>query len=190
MKKLLMNTFFKKELAHINKNFDSYFNREINLIKKNAQNEIEIVKTRGEIPHRIFFLFNNAEIIGIEKNKLEEEVYVFKSQYDSLLNIYLCSQSYQAINGLPRIMTSIDYDENNIKILDVQTEDIDRGNGAILMEYLIKTAKKMKVSTITGWLSSVDSDHFDRSEHYYKKFEFDVEFDDSRTSGSIHLKIR
>lgn len=189
MKKLLMNSFFKKELVVLHKSYEGELKRKIKIIEKNGQNEIEAVKKSSEIPKRIFSLFKDAEIIGIEKNKLEEEVYVFKTQYNSLLNIYLCSQSYQAINGLPRIMTSIDY-KKSIRILDIQTVDIDIGNGSILMEYLIKTVKKAEISNITGGLSSVDSDHFDRSEHYYKNFGFDVKFNGSRTSGAIELNLQ
>lgn len=187
MKSILLNTFFKKELASIHKDFEIELQSRIGLIKKSTQNDINTIKANSEISKRIFFLFEDAEIIGIEENKLGEEVYVFRTQSDSLLNIYLCSQSYKAINGLPRIMAVINKD--NVKIEDIQTIDINIGNGKILMEYLISTAKKMEMANITGWLSPEDKGHFDRSEHYYRKFEFDVKLNDSRNSGSIKLKL-
>lgn len=188
MKKLIMNSIFKKELDVIHKRYEMELKRKINLIEKNAQDEIIGVKKSSEISKRIFSLFKNAEIIGIEENK-HEEVYVFKTYNQSFLTIHLCSKSYQAINGLPRIMAVVDTNTNHLKILDVQTEDLDIGNGSILMKYLVETVGKMKVSRITGDLSSVDMNHFSRSEHYYKKFGFNVKFDDSRTSGTIELKI-
>lgn len=119
---------------------------------------------------------------------------MFKNQFSpNSLYILLCSKSYQAINGLPKIMTTIyknPYPEKSyIHIEDILMEDNDIGNGTIAMNYLIKTAKRMEIDYISGNLSSVDKDHFDRSEHYYKKFGFDVEFDASRTSGSIKLNL-
>ncbi|EEM14149.1 hypothetical protein CN535_18900 [Bacillus pseudomycoides] len=61
------------------------------------------------------------------------------------------------------------------------------GNGSITMKYLIKMAKEMKVSHISGWLSPVDGDHFDKLEHFYKKFGFEVNFNCDRTEGSIKM---
>ncbi|MGH0950891.1 hypothetical protein [Bacillus mycoides] len=43
----------------------------------------------------------------------------------------------------------------------------------------------MEVSRISGMLSPVDSNHFDKLEHFYKKFGFEVEFNTDRTEGSI-----
>lgn len=193
MKKILLNTLFKKEISEFHKT-EKELIWKIKNIEKNAEKQIEEVKRNSAIAERIFNLFDDAEIIGIEENKFEK-VYVFKKQKGSSLDIFLCSQTYQAINGLPRILTTINYkkrdgiDQKNIKIDDIQTVDIDLGNGSILMKYLIKLAKAQKVSSITGWLSSVDQNHFDRSEHYYEKFEFDVKFNNDRSEGSIKLDI-
>lgn len=54
-----------------------------------------------------------------------------------------------------------------------------------LMEYFLKYCKTTPAEYISGSLSSVDADHFDRSEHYYKKHGFKVEFYEGRKSGRI-----
>lgn len=53
------------------------------------------------------------------------------------------------------------------------------------MKYFLKAVEKLHVDYIDGWLSSVDKKHFDRSEHFYKKFGFEVHFNEDRTSGGI-----
>lgn len=55
-------------------------------------------------------------------------------------------------------------------------EDNNIGNGTIAMKALIKYATKNNIKWIEGYLSSVDNDHADRRNHYYKKFGFKIWF--------------
>lgn len=71
-----------------------------------------------------------------------------------------------------------------IHIDDIMVEDKEIGNGSILMEYFLKY-QTTPAKYISGSYRSVDSDHFDRSEHYYQKHGFKVEFYEGRKSGSI-----
>jgi len=63
--------------------------------------------------------------------------------------------------------------------------DNDVGNGSILMRYFIKYCKTTDAKYICGQLSLVDKGHFYRSEHFYKKHEFNVKFTSDRSAGSI-----
>ena len=58
-----------------------------------------------------------------------------------------------------------------------------------MIKYFIKECKQEGLEYIDGWLSDVDKDQFDRLEQFYKKFNFDVKFNENRTSGNIKLKI-
>lgn len=52
-----------------------------------------------------------------------------------------------------------------------------------------QVCKEKTMQYIRGWLSNYDSGHFDRIEHFYKKFNFDVKFNENRTTGNIYLKL-
>ncbi|WP_436864833.1 hypothetical protein [Bacillus fungorum] len=92
-----MNRLFKKELYDINRGYQAQvedFKRKTELEEKLKLKDLE---RKCRIPHRIFELSKNAKIIGIEKNKRNEELFVFKQR----------GESYWAINGLPTISTKI-----------------------------------------------------------------------------------
>ena len=100
----------------------------------------------------------------------------------------LYSERYKAITNHPKIMASYVscYGEAPyIKIDDILVVDDDVGNGSILMRYFIKYCKTTDAKCIRGQLSSVDNGHFDRSEHFYKKHEFNVKFKSDCSAGSI-----
>jgi len=90
--------------------------------------------------------------------------------------------------NLPRIMAEVNYDfetkSNYVFIDDIQTTDKEIGNGSIAMKYFINEAAKTEATYISGSLSYVDRDHFDRLEHFYKKFRFEVNFNATKTSGT------
>ena len=104
----------------------------------------------------------------------------------------LYNDKYKACSNHPRIMDTYEkhYGEAEyIHIDDIMVEDKEIGNGSILMEYFLKYCKTTPAKYISGSLSSVDSDHFDRSEHYYQKHGFKVEFYEGRKSGSIRYDM-
>lgn len=194
-----MYWLFKKELNEINQYYKEDIEYEIERVHQATKLEIAEMKKNYETPKRIFTLFPNCEILGIEINKNDEEVYIFKTLSSTSLYIYLCGPSYQAANDLPKIMSKFEEDytegpssggfKKNLYINSIEMGDNEIGNGSIAMKYFLKTVEKLKESMnieyITGYLSPNDSDHFERLEGYYKKFDFEVTFDESRTSGSI-----
>lgn len=104
----------------------------------------------------------------------------------------LYSERYKAINNHPKIMASYIScygEEPYIKIDDILVVDDDVGNGSILMPYFIKYCKTTDAKYICGQLSSVDKGYFNRSEHFYKKHGFNVEFTFDRSAGSIKYTL-
>ncbi|MGE7924722.1 hypothetical protein ACQKND_16285 [Viridibacillus arvi] len=134
-------------------------------------------------------MFSDAMILGAERNQLHRDLIVFKREYSSYLNVCLFGHCYKSINLLPRIMAEVKYDyetkSNYIFIDHIQTTDKEIGNGSIVMKYFINEAAKTGATYISGSLSYVDQEHFDRLEHFYKKFGFEVKFNPTRTSGTI-----
>ena len=143
---------------------------------------------------RLFFdFFKGDSLIGMEKNKRDEEVLVSCKNTKSDLWIMLHSRKYHAVNNHPRIMATKIEDFTTgkmyIRIDDIITVNDNIGDGSIMMKYFIEEARKTGAEYISGELSSVDKEHFDRSEAFYKKHGFTVKFNDDRTSGSIELDL-
>ncbi|MGG0359202.1 MULTISPECIES: hypothetical protein [Bacillus cereus group] len=193
MKKFLMQTFFKKELSLIHDNYQRKIEDVKSSIKKEADFKLKELKKAYEIPERIFDWYEDAEIIGIERNNKNEKVFVFKDHSKSSLDIVLYGESSVGKGARPpKIKTLIRQAKNpkpHIYIQDIEMIEEGFGNGTIAMEYLIKTAEKMNASHIKGELSNIDKSNFDKLECYYEKFGFEVEFNDDRTSGEIKLKL-
>jgi N-acetylglutamate synthase-like GNAT family acetyltransferase len=83
---------------------------------------------------------------------------------------------------LNRIRLSANYkDEETIEICDIEVfgENEGRGYGSILLQSLINFAIENSVNTISGWISQTDKDHFDKLDSFYKKFGFEVIWDNS-----------
>lgn len=80
-----------------------------------------------------------------------------------------------------------DANAKTILIGDNEASMENKGYGTIMLSRLLKLAQKLKIREIKGNLSSVDSDHFDKLEHFYKKHGFRVEFNPGKISGLILL---
>lgn len=168
-----------RELAHMAEN-DELENEKI---------KMQDMKRQYALIDRVFQIFGNAKIIAKEKNKQGEELLVVEERRGSSLDVYLVGGSYSNVSLLPRIMGTVyinpHLEQNYIIIEDIIMVRNNVGNGQIAMKHYLKVAESLGVEYIKGWLSPVDRDHFDRSEHYYKKFAFEVIFDENRTSGAI-----
>lgn len=67
-------------------------------------------------------------------------------------------------------------DFTDITLADIEVEEhlSNHGYGSILLSTLIEIAKQRNINSITGWISSADSDHIERLVHFYKKHNFEV----------------
>ncbi|TDG00912.1 hypothetical protein E1757_04685 [Paenibacillus piri] len=82
---------------------------------------------------------------------------------------------------------SFQHTNKSMRISDIKIkgERVSRGYGSILMTAIMLLVDQLQVRYITGWISGVDWDHIDRSEHFYRKFGFDVELNPEAQSGKI-----
>lgn len=183
IKRWILNTFYKKELSEIHK----YYQRKVDDIERNANKKTNMI----EIVHSVLQEKNHV-IVGEAINKMNEQVLVVQWVLGNDIWFKLYSERYKACNRHPRIMATYVSPfgkDPYIKIDDILVEDNEVGNGSILMPYFIEYCKTTDAKYICGELSSIDNEHFDRSEHFYKKHGFDVEFTPSRSSGSIKYTL-
>lgn len=185
IKNFFLARFFLKEFTMAVDNVKKHYDIENKKIRYQASRDKEMY----EVVKRA--LNEKNEIIGYAVNKLDDEVLIVRSLGYQNIDFYLFSKSYKAKH--PRIMatthTALSGD-TYIEIIDVLMEDDNVGNGSILMPYFIDYCKSTDAKYIKGWLSDVDKDHFDRSEHYYAKHGFDVSFNEDRSSGSIRMELK
>ncbi|MCU4986361.1 hypothetical protein OB991_23670 [Bacillus cereus] len=131
-------------------------------------------------------------IDGVEFNKSSVKYYVCVLMDSKSITLSL--QNKRTRHPYPRLYAKFYQDIENpfivtCHIIDVFAVEEDVGNGSILIQYLIKWAKKMDVCQVNGMLSYVDVGKFDKLEKFYKKNGFTVNFNKNRTSGSINLKF-
>ena len=181
MKKKLCRRIFRRELEEEYSKLNNSYLRELHRVEAAMEHN----EKKYGLMSRIFLLFPNAEIIGLDKNNNNEELIVVKDN-DA---IYLFGERYQGIGGLPRIFFEIktekidDLEQKYIHIIDVLMVNDNIGNGSVAMKALIKYAKRINAKWIDGRFSSVDNDHADRRNHYYKKFGFNI------NGSQIHLDL-
>jgi hypothetical protein len=119
---------------------------------------------------------------------------IFKTRKSSYVGIiilncplYIMVELYDNKPGKSTISATAEND--TLVINDINMRRNNAGYGSIAMEALLDYAKEQNYHKITGWLSSVDQGHFDRLEHFYKKFGFDVIFNSDKTEGNVYLKF-
>ncbi|MCU5086367.1 hypothetical protein OCA23_23980 [Bacillus cereus] len=138
-------------------------------------------------------LLKKGNIIdGVEFNKSSVKYYV--CVFMDSKSITLSLRNKRTRHPYPRLYAKFYQDIQNPFIIRCHINDVfavqeDVGNGSILIQYLIKWAKKMDVCQVNGMLSYVDIEKFDKLEQFYKKNGFTVNFNKNRTSGSIELKF-
>ncbi len=141
-------------------------------------------------------LRSEFRVLGQERNRTGEEFYVCLKEEDKYRTIILKSegQRHPVPKMILRTEHSSDSGEEVLKIVDILVGDKNRANGSILMKYLFEVLKESsKIKKITGSISDVDRDHFDRIEHFYKKHGFSVHFYTNefgeRTGGCIEKEL-
>lgn len=172
---------------------------ELNYQLFEQKNEIQNLKHRFEKLEEIIFKLShnpNLEIVGAEKDKRGYLVLVVKQELPKNVHFFLYGVDYTPLSR-PRIYTEKilpdeDYKSNIIPHLYIEdfmavVENV--GNGKILINYLIDYAKENHYSYICGWLSGVDSNHFDKLEYFYRQCGFQVTFNSKKTSGNIVLYL-
>ncbi len=139
---------------------------------------------------------NQYELLGIET--IEEKKYYVCALKDDKYYSMILIKNLEERGSDSKLNFVLDYERLNdkvMKIADIQVYEKSIGQGSILMKYAINYLfTETDIRIVTGFLSPVDSDHFDRLEDFYKKFGFEVSFvvdsEGNKTSGRIEKKIK
>lgn len=183
LKKWIFNTFFKDDLEEIKKEYEC----NQNLMKYEFARRTKLLDVVRKVLKN-----SNQVIVGLETNKNNEEVLVVQWISNRDIWIMLYGEKCKSCNSDSRIMATYyngGKETSYILIDDVLVDEKNVGNGSILMKYFIKYCKTTNAEYISGNLSSIDADHFDRSEHFYNKHGFIVEFSKDRKSGRIRYEL-
>lgn len=169
--------------------FDQIFSRtKVSPLKRKNNIEFEI-KYQSEI------LINKGfEILsGLQKQDhnliLYRHFYETPKEDESIIFLGIRVITKKGILYPDPVLKAFFNDEfTDISLADIEIEEYlsNHGYGSILLSTLIEIAKKRNINSITGWISSVDSDHIDRLVHFYKKHNFEVILD-ANSSGSLKI---
>lgn len=153
----------------------------------------ECLKNKDEIRNKLN-LADYYEILGEEEIN-GEKVYIC-GQKDEDGYCMFTVRDFRRLNFYPKMnLIYFEDEDSTVKIADIITgEFTDKGYGSILMEYFLEYLKsRQDIIKINGVLVIDDKDHFDRIEHFYEKFGFNVEFrldeNGDRTGGRIEKVI-
>ena len=158
--------------------------------------EAEKKRRREELLGRIHRIDKGSEILCDEINKHGEEVLVTRVISGKNLEIKLHSLS-RTIFNIARVESTIYKDcyVSHINIDDVISSYKGRGNGSIVLKHFINTVGELNsncrlgIKYISGWLSPIDKENFNKLEYFYAKSGFEVNFTDDRESGSIRMEL-
>ncbi|WP_433744929.1 hypothetical protein [Falsibacillus pallidus] len=171
---------------------------ELNLQIKKLQEENIVLKeenkwlnqTQKEHELMLNLLTYNYIIIGVERNKNEELVFVCKHQQSGgTFHLYLIGVGYSV--PYPRLL-SVDrsFPDRTIHIQDFLAEKKSVGHGNILLKYYEAIAKSEGFSKITGNLTADDMESTPYLVDFYKKNGFQVElYENDRSGGSIKKEL-
>ena len=90
--------------------------------------------------------------------------------------------------SIARARLVIDPKKSELFIGDYESDIENKGYGSILLRNVIELARTINVSRITGNLSAVDSNHFDKLEYLYSKYGFKVNI--LGKTGTILLELK
>ncbi|GEQ15600.1 hypothetical protein [Clostridium butyricum] len=150
-----------------------------------------------EILDKLFgYNSNQYELLGSET--IEEKKYYICALKDGNYYSMILMKNLEERGNYPKLNLLLDYERINdkvMKIADIQVYEKCIGQGSVLMKYAINyLCTETDIRSIIGFLSQQDADHFDRLEHFYKKFGFEVSFavdsEGNRISGRIEKKIK
>lgn len=167
----------------IKKVLSKLFKKELDELSQSKQREYESYIRYAKLYERengfINQLLNNNPdmlILHIARNKND---FIKVAGY---LNDTICIYDKKHTTEAARLFfefkwTKKDNEYPSIRITDIQTYE-NRGDGSIAMHALVKIAKQLHATQITGMLSPEDEEHRDRRTHYYDKFGFEIKPED------------
>lgn len=154
------------------------------------------LKKKGDIEYEVKWHMEDLEkdghkVIHVAQNRFEETVMIYRLMYgdgmdDVNIHIRVKVISKDGVQA-PDSNVHIHVENKHMEIADIKIEGdrVNRGYGSIMMEGLMKLVQELQIKAITGWISLVDWDHIDRSEHFYRKHGFDCQLDHENKRGTI-----
>ncbi|BFH67346.1 hypothetical protein J27TS7_16010 [Paenibacillus dendritiformis] len=154
------------------------------------------LKKKGDIEYEVRWHTTDLEkdghkVIHVAQNRFGESVMIYRLMYgdgmdDVNIHIKVKVISKDGVKA-PDSNVHVHVENKHMDIADIKIEGerVNRGYGSIMMEGLMKIVHEMQIKVITGWISSVDWDHIDRSEHFYRKHGFDCQLDHENKRGTI-----
>lgn len=154
------------------------------------------LKKRGDIEHEVKWQTTDLEkeghkIIHVAQNRFGETIMIYRIMYgdgqdDEIITLRVRIISKEGVI-VPDSNVHVHVENKHMEIADIKIEGkrVNRGYGSIMMAGLMKLVYEMHIKVITGWISSVDWDHIDRSEHFYRKHGFDCKLDHEIKRGTI-----
>ncbi|GGF88940.1 hypothetical protein [Paenibacillus aceti] len=154
------------------------------------------LKKKGDIEYEVSWHTADLEkdghkVIHVAQNRFGESVMIYRLMYDDGMDDVNIHIKVKVISKdgvkVPDSNVHVHVENKHMDIADIKIEGerVNRGYGSIMMEGLMKIVHEMQIEVITGWISSVDWDHIDRSEHFYRKHGFDCQLDHENKKGTI-----
>jgi hypothetical protein len=157
------------------------------------------LKKKGDIEYEIQWHTADLEkdghkVIHVAQNRIGESIMIYRLFYgdgmddrDIHLRVKVISKEGVKVPD-SNVHLIVHSEEKHMRIADIKIEGarVNRGYGSIMMVGLMQLVHEMKIRFITGWISDVDWDHIDRSEHFYRKFGFGCDLDHEIKYGTIY----
>lgn len=192
MKSKLFNLIFKKEIEFYLKKIAEQ-RRELIQKDKEIKKYKKLIEEEHDMINKIGLMGKGYDIVAVEENKFNQTVFVVKNEFGNSLDFELHFPNYKLRHATPNIECIIHRNLNYIEIADFHSIDKHIKNGYILMKNLINYAKANSMDYLKGELSPVDSGYFDYLEKYYKRFGFNIIYDDDtnkKLGGKIKLYLK
>ncbi|CDM68425.1 Hpothetical protein [Clostridium bornimense] len=146
-----------------------------------------------EILEKLFgYKANQYKLLGSET--VEDRKYYICALKDEKYYSMILMKNLEERGSDSKLNFILDHERLNdkvMKIADIQVYEKCKGQGSILMKYAINyLCTETDIRIITGFLSQQDADHFERLEHFYKKFGFQVSFAVDMQGNKISGKIK
>lgn len=190
------NSLDDKSSKELNDIFKDIFGGSEPFLKLNRDYKPIPLKKQDDLEYELSWQTSELEkdghkVIHVAKNRFEERIMIYRFMYndgmdDSEIDFRIRIISKVGVKA-PDLKVFIHVEDKHMDIADIRIEgeQVNRGYGSIMMEGLMKLVQEMKIKVITGWISSVDWDHIDRSEYFYRKHGFDCQLDHGNKRGTI-----
>lgn len=156
------------------------------------------LKKKGDIEYEVHCQTFDIEkdghkVLHVAGNRYGESIMVYRLFYGDALDERDIHLRVKVITNkgvlVPdsNVYLIVHPESKHMQIADIRIEGdrVNRGYGSIMMAALMNLVQQLGIKYITGWISGVDWDHVERSEHFYKKFGFECILDHEIKYGTI-----